>query len=146
MGYGKYRGRRNYRGKRNLKKSTIYQKNNAKAQKTPLTQGGGEWRARIWPCITSKIQPKRALAAELLAPLGRDLESGPEPARELEERILLAQGATAVNLHHDSPLALALGHLGVREGVQAAGVLEGGARGDGGGTVAGEREAERSSS
>jgi hypothetical protein len=35
---------------------------------------------------------------------------------------------------------LALLHLGVLEGVQAAGVLEGGARGDGGGTVAGERE------
>jgi hypothetical protein len=35
---------------------------------------------------------------------------------------------------------LALLHLVVLEGVQAAGVLEGGARGDGGGTVAGERE------
>ena len=36
--------------------------------------------------------------------------------------------------------ALAFLHLGVLEGVQAAGVLEGGARRDGGGTVAGERE------
>jgi hypothetical protein len=36
--------------------------------------------------------------------------------------------------------ALAFLHLGVLEGVQAAGVLEGGARGDGGGTAAGERK------
>jgi hypothetical protein len=34
---------------------------------------------------------------------------------------------------------LTLHHIGVLEAVQAAGVLEGGARGDGGGTVAGER-------
>jgi hypothetical protein len=67
--------------------------------------------------------------------------AGPEPAYELEERrTLLGQGgALAVNLHHEPPLALALLHLGVLEGVQAAGVLDGGARGDGGGTVAGER-------
>jgi hypothetical protein len=59
---------------------------------------------------------------------------------ELEERILLAQGAPAANLHQDTPLALALLHRSILEGVHAAGVLEGGARGDGGGTVAGERE------
>jgi hypothetical protein len=53
----------------------------------------------------------------------------------------LVQGAPATNLHHEPPLALALLHLGVLEGVQAAGVLEGGARGDGGGTVAGENSA-----
>jgi hypothetical protein len=52
---------------------------------------------------------------------------------------MLAQGAPAANLHHDPPLALTPHHLGVREGVHAAGVLEGGARRDGGGTVAGER-------
>jgi hypothetical protein len=44
----------------------------------------------------------------------------------------------AANLHPEPPLALVLLHLGVLEGVQAAGVLEGGARGDGGGVVAGE--------
>jgi hypothetical protein len=58
----------------------------------------------------------------------------------MEEQILLVRRATAANLHHEPPLALALGHLGVLEGVQAAGALEGGARGDGGGTAAGERE------
>ena len=47
--------------------------------------------------------------------------------------------APAANLHqHDPILALALHHIGAIEAVQAAGVLEGGARGDGGGTVAGE--------
>jgi hypothetical protein len=77
--------------------------------------------------------------AELLAPVGWS-PAGPGPAHELEERILLAQGAAAANLYHDPPLGLALLHLGVCEGVHAAGVLEGGARRDGGGAVAGERE------
>jgi hypothetical protein len=70
-----------------------------------------------------------ALKAELPAPVGWS-PAGPEPAHELEERILLAQGAPAANLCHDPPLGLALLHLGVRGGVQAAGVLEGGARGE----------------
>jgi hypothetical protein len=64
-------------------------------------------------------------------PLGRHL-AGPEPTHALEERILLLRGAPASNLHHDPPLVLALHHIGVLE------VLEGGARGDGGGTVAEE--------
>jgi hypothetical protein len=51
----------------------------------------------------------------------------PEPAHAVEERILLVQGATASNLHHDPHLALALLHIAVLEAVQAAGVLEGGA-------------------
>jgi hypothetical protein len=41
-----------------------------------------------------------ALEAELLAPVGWRL-AGPEPAHELEERILLGQGAPAANLHPD---------------------------------------------
>jgi hypothetical protein len=48
------------------------------------------------------------------------------------------RGAPAANLYHDPQLVLALHHIGVLEAVQAAGVLGGGARGDGGGTVAGE--------
>jgi hypothetical protein len=47
-------------------------------------------------------------------------------------------GAPAANLHHDPQLVPALHHIGVLEAVQAARVLEGGARGDGGDTVAGE--------
>jgi hypothetical protein len=58
----------------------------------------------------------RSCPAELLAPAGWSLAS-PEPAHELEERILLALGAPAANLCHDPPLGLALLHLGVCEGV-----------------------------
>jgi hypothetical protein len=43
----------------------------------------------------------RALKAELLAPAGWR-RAGLEPAYELEERILLAQGAPAPNLMHSS--------------------------------------------
>jgi hypothetical protein len=74
-----------------------------------------------------------------LVPVARH-HAGPEPAYVLEERILLGKGALAANLHHEPPLALALLHPSAIEGVQAAGFLEGGARGDGGGTVAGEQE------
>ena len=38
--------------------------------------------------------------AELLSPVGWRL-AGPEPAHELEERVLLVQGAPAPNLYHD---------------------------------------------
>jgi hypothetical protein len=66
----------------------------------------------------------------------RSGNAGPKPAHEPEERILLVQGgAPAANLYHEPPLALALYHIGVLEAVQAAGVLEGGARRDGGGTA-----------
>ena len=47
------------------------------------------------------------LSAELLAPAGWRL-AGFEPAHPLEERILLAQGAPAANLHHDPPLGLSV--------------------------------------
>jgi hypothetical protein len=43
------------------------------------------------------------LPAKPLAPAGWGL-AGPEPAHPLEERILLALGAPAANLHHDRRL------------------------------------------
>jgi hypothetical protein len=87
----------------------------------------------------------RALEAELLVPVGWRLAGS--RASNLRTRSRNAsclprrqEAPAAANLHHGPPLALL--HLGVREGVQAAGVLEGGARGDGGGAVAGEQEEE----